>query len=247
MEQTYHLTVNGLPLPALFDTEDVEEVFLPLLRRWSGLQEKRKRRIILFLAAPPGTGKSTLALFLEALSRSTPGLTPLQAVGMDGFHHRQAYLKTHLIPGTQTPLSSIKGAPETFDVAALVQKLAESREGDPKWPLYDRQIHDVVDDQIQLAAPILLLEGNYLLLKEAPWTDLLPFRDGSLFLSADPGVLRERLVGRKMAGGSSRSEAEAYVERVDLSNIRRVLENSLPAEVTLRVEGHRFRPMSPLT
>ena len=243
MEQTYELTVNGLSFPAVFDTEDVEGVFLPLLEHWTQLQRKLGRRTVVFMAAPPGTGKSTLALFLEALSHSTPGVTPLQAVGLDGFHHPQAYLNTHFIPGTQAPLSTIKGAPESFDVEALLHMLADARTGDPRWPLYDRQIHDVRKDQIPLTEQILLLEGNYLLLEEEPWTALRSFRDHSIFLSADPAALEGRLVSRKMAGGASREEAEAYVRRVDLPNIRRVLDHSAPAELTLRVEGSRFLPL----
>lgn len=49
------------------------------------------------LAAPPGTGKSTLVSFLEHLAKSVIPDKRVQAVGMDGFHHRQDYLLTHTV------------------------------------------------------------------------------------------------------------------------------------------------------
>ena len=46
-------------------------------------------------------------------------------------------------------------------------------------------------------------------------------------------ALRERLVGRKLAGGLSLADAEAFYDRTDGPNVRRVLEESLPANLTL--------------
>ncbi|EPC0610094.1 TPA: nucleoside/nucleotide kinase family protein, partial [Shigella sonnei] len=43
----------------------------------------------------------------------------------------------------------------------------------------------------------------------------------------------ERLVGRKLAGGVSLADAEAFYDRTDGPNVRRVLEESLPANLTL--------------
>ena len=89
------LTVNGFGFVARYGEKDVERVLLPLLMRLTELQAERDRRLIAFLAAPPGAGKSTLAAFMEWLSRRTPEATPLQAVGMDGFHCPNAYLDAH--------------------------------------------------------------------------------------------------------------------------------------------------------
>ena len=78
------LAVNGFGFVARYGEKDVERVLLPLLMRLTELQAERDGRLIAFLAAPPGAGKSTLAAFMEWLSRRTPEATPLQAVGMDG-------------------------------------------------------------------------------------------------------------------------------------------------------------------
>ena len=61
------------------------------------------------------------------------------------------------------------------------------------------------------------------------------FCDFSLFIKAPANALRARLVGRKLAGGLSQAEAEAFYERTDGPNVRRVLENSRAANLTLEM------------
>ena len=84
----YKVLINGLAVDAFYSEECVETIFIPLLKRLTELQRQKNRRILVMLAAPPGAGKSTLCSFLEKLSKETDGVTPLQAIGMDGFHRR---------------------------------------------------------------------------------------------------------------------------------------------------------------
>ena len=222
------LTVNGLPVTASFADEDVEGALLPLLRDIARSDAARRAcddgsgRTVVLLAAPPGSGKSTLAALLEGLSHEA-GLVPLCSAGMDGFHFPNAYLDAH-------GLRSVKGAPETFDLAALTKKLAA---GTVLWPSYSRVAHDVVPDSLAVTGEVVLVEGNYLLLDEPRWRDLRRWADLTVFLRADEGLLRERLVARKVAGGMARPDAEAFYEASDGLNVRRVLARSLPADVTL--------------
>ena len=97
------------------------------------------------------------------------------------------------------------------------------------WPFYDRRLHDVQMDAIEVNTPIVLLEGNYLLLDAPKWRDLKC--DYSVFITADEEFLRKRLVERKSRGGASLQEAEAFYERCDGPNVRLCLENSLPADL----------------
>ena len=220
---TYEMIVNGLPQRVRYRMGTVEHLFLPLLRRLTELQHCSGRRCIVFFAAPPATGKSTLAQFLEQFSRTEEVLTPVQTLGMDGFHHPNRYLETHSIPrdGVETPLKSIKGAPETFDVAHLAAKLAAAKEGATPFPVYDRRIHDVVPDAVTADAPILLVEGNWLLLDEEPWRDLCGLADYRLRIDAAPELLRGRLIARKVQGGSTAEDAAAFYEASDAPNILR--------------------------
>ena len=220
---TYEMIVNGLPQKIRYNADTVEGLFLPLLRRLTEMQRAEARRILVFLAAPPATGKSTLAQFLAQLSRTEEGLTPVQALGMDGFHYPNRYLAAHTIlrDGEEIPLTSIKGAPETFDVPALAAKLSAAREESVTFPVYDRRIHDAVPDAVTADAPILLVEGNWLLLDEEPWHVLRPLADYTLRIDVPPALLRDRLIARKVQGGLSEAEARAFYETSDRRNVER--------------------------
>ena len=247
------LTVNGFGFVARYGEKDVEHVLLPLLMRLTELQAERDGRLIAFLAAPPGAGKSTLAAFMEWLSRRTPEATPLQAVGMDGFHYPNAYLDAHSFvdeDGREVGMRSRKGAPQTFDVEGLRAALADARsdaladarsdaladarsDAPAPWPTYSRVLHDVVAASLPIRKKILLVEGNYLLLDEGRWTGLAELADYTVFLSAPEALLRERLVGRKVAGGSTPEEARAWYEASDGRNVARVLAHHSPADLEL--------------
>ena len=142
---------------------------------------------------------------------------------MDGFHYPNRYLAAHTIlrDGKKIRLTSIKGAPETFDVPALAAKLGAAREESVTFPVYDRRIHDVVPDAVTADAPILLVEGNWLLLDEEPWRDLCGLADHRLRIDAAPELLRDRLIARKVQGGSTAEDAAAFYEASDAPNILR--------------------------
>lgn len=229
------LTINGLPVSAHYDDDTVQALFLPMLRTLTERQRALGRRMIVFLAAPPAVGKSTLAAFLEQLSHSDPTLTPVQALGMDGFHYHQNYILSHSVlrNGEEIPMRLIKGAPESFDAAKLHRTLSAALSHDVLWPFYDRRLHDVVEDAIPVSGQILLIEGNWLLLDAPVWRDLP--RDFSIFIGAEASILKDRLTARKMQGGFSQEDAEAHVMRSDLPNVVRCMEESLPADLVLRL------------
>lgn len=234
---TFPLVINGFTISADYEQEDMEMIFLPLLRKLSEFQKEKKRRLLVFLAAPPAVGKSTLASVLAHLSRVDEQLCEIQDIGLDGFHYPQSYLDSHtmLKDGIRIPLRDVKGCPETFDIKKLTEALRIIRDQDITWPVYDRNLHDVVEDQIQISKDILLLEGNWLLLQEEGWKELKQFCDYSIFIQAEEDMLKQRLIERKIQGGLSRSEAIAFYERSDGRNVSRVLQHSMQADLTLRL------------
>ena len=232
---TYNMEVNGLWQEVKFSEYAVEEIFMPFLHELTDLKMTMDRKVIAYLVAPPGAGKSTLAQFLEKLSRERSNeVDPIRALGMDGYHYTAAYMKITTVErdGEQVLMSKIKGAPETFDVDLLVEKIREVRSEGTDWNIYDRKIHDVLPDYFSVEDDIILLEGNYLLLKEKGWTNVRVLSDYSVFVDAPPELLRERLINRKIAGGKSREEAEAFYNFSDAKNIERVLKNSARADET---------------
>lgn len=238
---------SGQRVETEFSDANVRDIFLPLLARLTALRRQKGRRVVALLAAPPGAGKSTLAAMLEALSRETPGVEPLTALGMDGFHRRRDYLESHTVErgGARVSMASVKGAPETFDLEALARAFARVAAGeDCPWPRYDRARHDPAEGSA-VTGEIVLVEGNYLLLDAPGWRDLRERADYTAFIGADPAVLRRRLVARHVAGGRSPEEAAAFVDASDMANARLCLERSGPADLRLRLlDDDTFIPIS---
>lgn len=232
----YEALINGLAVSAEYSDESVEKVFLPLLRHLSEMQRSAGRRILMFLAAPPGTGKSTLCDFLGYLADKTEGISPVTVIGMDGFHMRQDYLLSHsaVLDGREVRLVDIKGNPITFDVAALKAKIEEVKGGGTvKWPLYDRLLHDPVDDAITVSGDIVILEGNYLLLDTDGWRELRQYADYTVYIRSELSDIKERLIDRKTASGTPRDEALAFVESSDLINAATCNEHTKEADLML--------------
>ncbi|MBR6712035.1 MAG: nucleoside/nucleotide kinase family protein [Selenomonadaceae bacterium] len=235
---TYKMEVNGLWQEVKFTEAAVEEIFMPFLHELTDLKMTMDRKVIAYLVAPPGAGKSTLAQFLEKLSRDRSNeVDPIRALGIDGYHFTAAYMNITTIErdGEQILMRDVKGAPETFDVDLLVDKIRAVRQEGTDWNIYDRRIHDVLPDYWSVEDDIILLEGNYLLLKEAGWTNVRVLSDYSVFIDAAPELLRERLINRKVAGGKSREEAERFFDFSDSKNIERVLKNSARADETWKL------------
>ncbi len=234
----YNITINGLPVNAHYTQENIDEIFLPLLKHLTILQAKKSKRVLVMLAAPPGAGKSTLSSFLEKLSKETDGITPIQAIGMDGFHRRQEYLLSHttIRDGKEIPMVNIKGAPETFDLPLLTERIKKVVSGEKcGWPIYDRTTHNPLDNAITVDSNIVLLEGNYLLLKDAGWNELSTFSDYTILLKADPEMLRKRLIARKALSGNAIEEATKFVDYSDMVNVNTCLLKSKNADLILEV------------
>jgi len=233
MKERFEFCVNGLTIRAEFARSDTQNIFIPLLQRLTALQKNAGRRIAVFLAAPPAAGKSTLCCYLEHLSRIIPGITPVQAVGIDGFHYDQEYLDSHEIErdGKIISLAKIKGAPETYDVKKLRGLLDTLNEENQFWPQYDRRIHNPVENAVEIREKIIILEGNWLLLDEAPWNRLSC--DYSIFLRAGDESQLERIVRRKMMGGFSEEHARQIVHSNDWPNIIRCMNHSRRGDLNL--------------
>lgn len=224
------LNINGLQNSAHFPDRDITHLHLPLLASLSQQQQQLQRRMVVFLCAPPGTGKSTLATFWQWISQQDTTLTPVQCLPMDGFHHYNHYLDAH-------QLRSKKGAPETFDLPKLHQAIQRLQQTGATWPTYDRQLHDPVEDAIIVEAPIIVLEGNWLLLQQPGWQQLKALADYTIFINAAPELLRDRLIERKIRGGLSPQQAEEFYLATDGPNVLKVLQCSQPADYLLTMDS----------
>jgi pantothenate kinase len=203
-------------------TDRLETLARDILGRAEG-----RRRYVFAIAGAPGSGKSTFGeRLLETFDRIAPGRAALMP--MDGYHLDDILLN-------ERGWRPRKGAPHTFDVDGFGAALARIRAADRPVliPVFDRAIEiaragarEVSPDQ-----PILLVEGNYLLLDEEPWTRLAPLFDETLFLSVPEETLRARLTARWEGFGLTPDQVRAKLEENDLPNARRVVAGSRQADI----------------
>ena len=182
-------------------------------------------RRMVALAGPPGAGKSTL---VEGL---LVALGPVAAVlPMDGYHLDNALLDAR-------DERRRKGAPWTFDVGGLARDLQRlsADDGPVLVPVFDRglDLSRAAAREIGPEVRVVLVEGNYLLLDQAPWDALAGFWDVTVALDVPEPVLKARLMQRWLDHDHTEAEALARVEANDLPNARLVLANSRAADLVV--------------
>jgi pantothenate kinase len=194
----------------------------------------RLDRVLLGIAGPPGAGKSTAAQALtESLSKAWDdgtGVPFAVTVPMDGFHLSNVELG-------RLGLADRKGAPETFDPAGLAHLLCRirAREDLVYAPAYSRSVHESLGGVIPVPAAtrLVVVEGNYLLLRDDHWAALAGLFDLTVYLDADPVERVAGLVERQLSFGLSEPEALDWVYRSDEANARRVEASRPYADVVL--------------
>ena len=186
------------------------------------------RRFLVGIAGPPGAGKSTLADALRDHLVSA-GETA-EVLPMDGFHMDNGILEARdLLPR--------KGAPETFDVRGFADIVDAVKRGDEEVlvPVFDRS-REIAIASARAIGPdvrIILAEGNYLLLNEAPWTRLDGKFDLTIFVGPTYEVLEERLRQRWVHYGLDAAGIEWKLYGNDLPNGKRITENSRAADIRI--------------
>ena len=184
-----------------------------------------QRRFVTALAGPPGAGKSTLAAELVAALGQGAKVVP-----MDGFHYDDRVLEVRGARGR-------KGAPDTFDTQGFFNLLRRLRvEDEVAIPLFDRdlEISRAGADIVTRADRMLVVEGNYLLLNEAPWPDAAPLFDLTVWIDVPEAELDRRLLARWAHYGKTPEAARAWIDANDMPNIRRVVQGSWAADVVIK-------------
>lgn len=182
------------------------------------------RRFIVAIAGPPGAGKSTFSELLRELLPEGSAVV----IQMDGFHLDDEILR-------QRGLERRKGAPETFDYAGFEHLLRRIRQGEPDIavPVFDRETEIARAGAAVVGADVkfVLVEGNYLLLDEAPWSGLAPLLDFGIFLDVPREDIERRLLQRWSEHGKSEEEARDRLTSSDLPNVDRVLQKRRKADL----------------
>ncbi|GAA3707123.1 nucleoside/nucleotide kinase family protein [Terrabacter ginsenosidimutans] len=175
-----------------------------------------RRRVLLGIAGAPGAGKSTLADALVAAVAAREGAAWVAHVPMDGFHLADAQLD-------RLGARDRKGAPDTFDADGYAHLLGRVVAEADSWvyaPGFDRTLEQPLAAALVVppSARLVVTEGNYLLLPEAPWARARAELAEVWFVTGDDDVRRSRLVERHVTFGKTQEAAEAWVESSDDGN-----------------------------
>lgn len=183
----------------------------------------RDRRI-LGIAGQPGAGKSTLADFVVSQLDSLAVVVP-----MDGFHLANKQL-------ARLRRADRKGAPDTFDAFGYLALLRRLRtNGDPVVyaPEFQRELDEPTAGSIAILqeTPLVVTEGNYLLLDDHPWGLIRELLDEVWYVELNDAERVGRLVNRHVRHGKSTHEAQDWVWRSDEANARMIAQTRDRADI----------------
>ncbi len=196
-----------------------------LLARAQALADGDSRRI-LGITGAPGAGKSTVARQLVDALGSAAVL-----VGMDGYHLAQAELE-------RLGRAERKGAPDTFDAAGYVALLRRLRTTDANTvyaPEFRRAIEEPIAGAVPVppGIPLVVTEGNYLLLDTAPWSAIRGLLDEVWFLAPDERIRRRWLTARHRRYGRTAEQAVERTAGSDERNARLIAPAAARADLIL--------------
>lgn len=190
------------------------------LSAWVAAGERK----ILGLVAPPGAGKST---FAQAIHAAFPQQS--QWVPMDGFHLANVEL-------ARLGRAGRKGAADTFDASGFLHLLRRIRSQTPGELIYApdfrRDLEEAVAGAIAVpaSAPLIVTEGNYLLLDHGPWAEIRSVVDEIWYLDVPPALRQSRLLARHRQFGRTREQALAWMASTDEPNARLIEATRLRAD-----------------
>jgi pantothenate kinase len=185
-------------------------------------------RRLLGITGAPGAGKSTIAArVVEALGDAAV------LVPMDGFHLANAELE-------RLGRRDRKGAIDTFDAAGYVAMLQRLRSpgGETVYaPEFRREIEEPIACAIPVApdVPLVVTEGNYLLVPQGPWAAVRGLLDEAWFVAPDEATRVDWLIARHIAFGKPPEVARAWSLSTDQRNAELVAATRERADVIVRL------------
>ena len=198
-----------------------------LIKLLENLKNDSKNRYFIALSGPPASGKSTISeKLLKDLTLKGHNSSILQ---MDGFHYDDQILK-------QKSLLLKKGAPETFDVMGFLNFLFRlQNENEVAIPIFDRSLELSRSSAVIISKEtrVVIVEGNYILLKTHPWRELHKFFNSTIMINTKHEILEKRLIERWRSFNIPEEEIKQKVFENDLPNGVNVYKNSILADFNL--------------
>jgi pantothenate kinase len=185
-------------------------------------------RRLLGICGPPGGGKSTLAdRIVEHVGDRA------RLLRMDGFHLAQAEL-------VRLGREHRKGAVDTFDAAGYVALLRRIREASDEVvyaPEFRREIEEPIAGAVAVPrdVPLIVTEGNYLLVDDGAWGDARALLDETWFVATDEDTRVRWLIERHVRYGRAPDAARAWVLGTDQRNAELVQATKARADAVIHL------------
>ena len=194
--------------------------------------QKYKRRIIIGVVGGAGAGKSSFCSIIEKHlnnqnnnNEETNTSNIAITIGMDGYHFTNEYLNSNFIPGTKdTLLRTIKGDLLSIDVKSIYNDLTKLKTNNEKankvfFPVYDRNLHDPVQNKICVDKhhEIIFFEGLHLLTNDnSYWDQIKALLNGLIILNTPIDICKERVIVRRVTQGKTKEASTKHWEKNDL-------------------------------
>ena len=131
-------------------------------------EKNNKKKQIIAISGPPGAGKSYLSNII--LKKYNENLIDKKKhaviLPMDGYHLDNKEL-------SEAGLFDKKGSEPSFNSEKFARDLyIVSQNKDIKIPGFDRKLDKTIANQISITSetPLVIVEGNYLLIDKSPWS-----------------------------------------------------------------------------
>lgn len=195
-----------------------------MLARAQALADGHRR--ILGITGGPGAGKSTVARrVVDALGSAAV------LIEMDGYHLAQAELE-------RLGCAERKGSPDTFDAAgyvALLRRLRTPGADVVYAPEFRRALEEPIAGAVAVPrdVPLIVTEGNYLLLDTWPWSAIRELLTEAWFLAPDEHTRRVWLTARHRQYGRTAEQAAERTHGSDERNARLIATSAARADLIL--------------
>lgn len=222
------IKIDGLDLKKL--VERVKEI---------QLETPTDKKLIILLAGVPGSGKSTLSCKVVKLLNEEHNIKSL-VLPQDGYHLYRSELAQ--MPDPEEAITR-RGAPFTFNADAFLKtvKLLNDPTSSSeviRAPSFDHKLKDPIEDDIKIDpdTKVVFIEGNYVLLKDPGWCELVDIADDSWFVTANKTLIRNRIIKRHLEAGIASNEQEAIdrADGSDLKNAKYIEENLFVPQILIQ-------------